>query len=403
MKKTLAWLSMTVVLLLGLGIVLLATASTVRAQIEYHGDPLGYFKRQLMWLAIAFVAGLAATKFDYHRWQKFPYMTIAFYAGVFILLAAVICPGLRREINGSYRWLILGPLRLQPSELGKLATVIVMSVWMDRIGWRVEQFKKGALIPAVGLAAYLGLVLAETDFGATVVMAVVGGALMFVAGVRWRYLIGMGLFGVLGVGAMVVRNANRMARIKGWFGHMFPDVEWFQVSAGVNIDPAVLEHAAQKAKAAAYQLDQALIAFKNSGFWGVGLNQSVQKFEYLPESHTDFIFAIGGEEMGFIFSVGVVLLFLSLLICGMVISFKAPDRLGRLMAFGMTLLLIFQVFFNIGVVTGVFPTKGIALPFMSYGGSNMLTALIAVGTLFNIGIQCETASGKMAKNVVSRV
>lgn len=403
MKKTLAWFSMTVVLLLGLGIVLLATASTVRAQIEYHGDPLGYFKRQLMWLVIAFVAGLAATKFDYHRWQKFPYMTIAFYTGVFLLLTAVICPGIRREINGSYRWLILGPLRLQPSELGKLATVIVMSVWMDRIGWRVEQFKKGALIPAIGLAGYLGLVLAETDFGATVVMAVVGGALMFVAGVRWRYLIGMGLCGILGLGAMVVRNANRMARIKGWFGHMFPDVEWFQAPAGASIDPAVVEHAAQKAKAAAYQLDQALIAFKNSGFWGVGLNQSVQKFEYLPESHTDFIFAIGGEEMGLIFSVGVVLLFLSLLICGMVISFKAPDRLGRLMAFGMTLLLIFQVVFNIGVVTGVFPTKGIALPFMSYGGSNMLTALIAVGILFNIGIQCETASGKMAKNVVSRL
>jgi len=403
MKKTLAWFSMTVVLLLGLGIVLLATASTVRAQFEYHGDPLGYFKRQLMWLAIALVAGLAATKFDYHRWQKFPYMTIAFYTGVFLLLAAVICPGLRKEINGSYRWLVLGPLRLQPSELGKLATVIVMSVWMDRIGWRVEQFKKGALIPAVGLAAYLGLVLAETDFGATVVMAVVGGALMFVAGVRWRYLIGMGLFGILGVGTMVVRNANRMARIKGWFGHMFPDVAWFQMSDGSTLDPAAVEHAAQKAKAAAYQLDQALIAFKNSGFWGVGLNQSVQKFEYLPEAHTDFIFAIGGEEMGFIFSVGVVLLFLSLLICGMVISFKASDRLGRLMAFGMTLLLTFQVVFNIGVVTGVFPTKGIALPFMSYGGSNMLTALIAVGILFNIGIQCENANGKMAKNVVSRL
>ena len=156
----------------------------------------------------------------------------------------------------------------------------------------------------------------------------------------------------------------------------------------------------ESGSAAAYQLQQAILAFKNGGPWGVGFNQSIQKYNYLPEAHTDFIFAIGGEEFGFIFSVGVLLAYAVLLVCGILISMRAPDRLGRLLAFGMTLLLVFKAAFNIGVVTGCLPTKGLALPFISYGGTNMITALFAIGTLFNVGKHVDVFDARLHTQVV---
>lgn len=375
MRKTLATLSLTVVTLLGLGIVLLATASTVRAQGLY-ADPHFFVKRQLLWLGLSFVAVSVVSHFDYHWWKETPLLSVGFFALVVVALLLVFVPGIGGKVKGSFRWLNLGPLRMQPSEFAKILTVIAMGVWMDRIGWRVRQFWKGAVFPAAGLALLAGLLVMEPDFGSTMVVCVVGGIMMFVVGTRIVYLLLFGCVGAAGVGALVLTNANRMNRIMAW------------------------RHGEESTSSAAYQLQQAILAFKNGGPWGVGFNQSIQKYNYLPEAHTDFIFAIGGEEFGFIFSVGVVLAYAVILVCGTLITLRAPDRLGRMLAFGMTLLLVFQAAFNIGVVTGCLPTKGLALPFISYGGTNLITALFAVGTLMNVGKHIDVFDERMHTQVV---
>ncbi len=375
MRKTLATLSLTVVILLGLGIVLLATASAVRAQGLY-ADPHFFVKRQLLWLALSVAVVFALSRFDYHWWKETPLLPVGFYVVVVVALVLVFFPGIGGKVKGSCRWLNLGPLRMQPSEFAKVLTVVAMGVWMDRIGWRVGQFWKGAFFPAAGLAVVAGLLVMEPDFGSTLVVAVAGGAMMFVVGTRLVYLAGIGMGGVALVGTVIAANANRMGRITAWL------------------------HGEESTSSAAYQLQQAILAFKNGGPWGVGFNQSIQKYNYLPEAHTDFIFAIGGEEFGFIFSIAVVLAYAVILVCGILISMRAPDRLGRLLAFGMTLLLVFQAAFNIGVVTGCLPTKGLALPFISYGGTNLITALFAVGTLFNVGLHVDVFDERMHTQVV---
>lgn len=369
MKKTLTVLLLTVVILLGLGIVLVATASNVRAQSLYK-SPYAFFYKQLIWLGVATVVGFVASRFDYHLWKKYPVLPILFYIAIVIALALVICPGVRKLVNGSYRWLIMGPIRVQPSEFAKLAIVVCLSVWMDRVGWRVKQFVRGAFTPAILIAIIAGLLLAEPDFGATMVILVLAGGILFVTGVRWLHLILLGCAAIPPVGLLLLFNKNRMDRLMAFFSETGD-------------------------KTAAYQVEQAKIAFKCGGPWGVGFNESIQKYSYLPEAHTDFIFAIGGEELGFVFTFFVVMAFIVLLACGILISIRAPDRLGRLLAFGMTLLLIFQAAFNIGVVTDCLPTKGLALPFMSYGGTNLVTALFAIGTLINVGMHIDVSDERI--------
>ena len=392
MRKTLTTLALTVVMLLGLGIVLLATASAVRAQGLY-ADPHFFVKRQLLWLGFSAVAVFTVSRFDYHWWKETPLFTVGFFLIVLIALLLVMCPGIRFKVNGSYRWLNLGPLRIQPSEVAKVMCVVAMGVWMDRIGWRVHQFWKGAVFPAVGLGLIAGLLVLEPDFGSTMVVCVAGGVMMFVAGTRILYLLLLGGVGLAGVGAMLLTNANRMRRIVAWL----PD--WLRQLVETWL-PSLPSHAEEVTSSANYQLEQAILAFKNGGPWGVGFNQSIQKYNYLPEAHTDFIFAIGGEEFGFIFSIGVVLAYAVILVCGILITMRAPDRLGRMLAFGMTLLLVFQAVFNIGVVTGCLPTKGLALPFISYGGTNLITALFAVGTLMNVGKHVDVFDERMHTQVV---
>ncbi|MDX9868051.1 MAG: putative peptidoglycan glycosyltransferase FtsW [Kiritimatiellia bacterium] len=390
MRSTLTVLSLTVVALLGLGIVVLATASAVRAQGLY-ADPHFFVRRQLIWLGLAAVTVFLVNRFDYHWWRGTPLLTVGFSLLVVLALLLVFVPGIGGKVKGSYRWLNLGPLRMQPSEFAKILTVIAVSVWMDRIGWRVRQFTKGAFLPGCGLALLAGLLVMEPDFGSTLVVCVAGGALMYVAGTRVVYLLLFGGLGLAGVGAFLITNANRMRRLAAWL----PEALRLMIERW--LPPG---HTEEGASAARYQLEQAILAFKNGGPSGVGFNQSIQKYNYLPEAHTDFIFAIGGEELGLAFSLFVVVAYAVILFCGIRIALRASDRLGRMLAFGMTLLLVFQAAFNIGVVTGCLPTKGLALPFMSYGGTNLITALFAVGTLLNVGRHVDVFDERMHTQVV---
>ncbi|MBP5319651.1 MAG: putative lipid II flippase FtsW [Kiritimatiellae bacterium] len=378
MRKVVATLTVAVVLLLAIGIVLLASAGTVRAQ-DIYGVPYHFFQSQLKWLGASIVVLIVASYFDYRFWKRFPLLTWGLFAFSLFLLVLVLVPGISETVKGSARWIKIGGRNLgQPSELAKITMVIVFAYWLDKVGAEVKGFLKGFLVPCAFLGVVAGLLLKEPDFGATAVIGVLGLAMMFVAGSRFRYLVAGGVLGACGVGALVMKNSNRMSRITAF---MNPDA---------NSD-------------AGHQLAQSILSFKNGGALGVGYTRSIQKFRYLPEAHTDFIFAIGGEEFGIIFSIGVLLLFVTFAACGFLIATHAQDRMGRLLAFGMTFLLAFQAAFNIGVVTGCLPTKGIALPFISYGGTNLLIAMAAVGILLNVGRRVVYQEGRdgnlLAKNI----
>jgi len=388
MKKTLTVFVLAVVALLGMGIVVMSSAS-VKLALEsprYHGDLYHFLKRQAIWLGVALVCGCVVCLFDYHNWKKplffkkYPLLPVVFYLFVVMLLALTLCPGIKQKINGSYRWLVLGPFSIQPGEFAKLAIVIATAIWMDHIKGRVREFVRGIVVPAVLLGIFAILMYMEKDLGALMVVCVLGLSLMCIAGMRKVYLLSFGSVVLSFATWWILRDSVRKGRITAWW-------EFLANPNGV------------KATEENYQLIQSTTAFKMGGLFGVGFNQSTQKQFYLPEAHTDFVAAIGGEELGFFFSIGVLVLYACLLVCGVLISLRAPDRLGRLLAFGMVLLLVFQGAFNIGVVTGCLPTKGLALPFISYGGSNLITALFAVGTIFNIGMHIDANDERMHTRV----
>lgn len=387
MRKIVSTLFIIVLILLAVGLVLLSSAGMIRAQSIYS-DPHHFIKQQIKWIVASFVLFCIASRFDYRNFKRYSWITIGLYLGTAFLLALTLpFPGnpFCHEANGSFRWLsIAGHPIGQPSEFAKIAIAISMSVWMAKIGDEIRNPIKGVLVPMLLIAGFAGSLILEPDFGAAFVVGVVALAVMFVAGTRILHLILVAVVGVSLLGVVVLNNPNRLRRLASYFDKDSQTV-------------------AESASTAAHQLKQSMISFQNGGYWGVGYNNSIQRYNYLPEAHTDFIFAIGGEEFGFFFSIIVLALFLTFTVCGFLIANRVQDRLGRLLAFSMTFLLSFQAIFNIGVVTGCLPTKGIALPFLSYGGTNLIVAMFSVGVLVNIGKQFADREGitkkQLAKNI----
>lgn len=367
-KSALFWFGLVVTSLVALGLVVLSSASAANAMRLHHGDAYFFIKRQFAYLVAGLAIAVGVALFDYRRWRNHMSLAWLFYLAVVVLLWAVF--GFK-AINGSHRWITVGPLRLQPSEFAKLSVVILLAAWLDRLGWKVELFWKGAFWPVAFAGGLLLQILLEPDFGSFMVVASAAFLMMFVAGTRIRH---MAPFVLLGVGVFVFKvatNANRMARLAAFFG--------MQLDVGAQVQDA----AAQRA---AYQANQALAAIGNSNVWGAGLGESMQKYLYLPEAHTDFVFAVGAEELGILYSVGAVLLFCAFFALSVYIARKASDRFGRFLVVGMAFIIFFQAMFNIGVVCKALPTKGMALPFFSYGGTNLLSAFFAVGTILSVGI-----------------
>lgn len=377
MRRVLTLLGISVLALLAWGLIVLASASYGNGS-RLHSDTSYFLYKQVTWLVVALPCLFVAIKFDYHKWREWPWLTIVAYGMVVLLMGLVF---LFPPVNGSRRWVSIGTIRLQPSEFAKLMSVFATAVFLDRAGWVIGKFWRGAVRSVAIVAVLMGLALAEPDFGATMVIGLTGGMLFLVSGMKIAHMLTLGGVGLCGVGSLLALNANRMNRILSWGKGMFG-------AAMANAGGSVAEMSAREI-AAAHQADMALVAIQNGGITGVGFNRSMQKLRYLPEAHTDFIFAIGAEEWGLIFSISLLALFTVFFVCGMIISARAPDRLGRLLAFGMTFLIFFQAVFNIGVVTKCLPTKGLALPFISYGGTNLITAMVAVGVLFNVGLQIE--------------
>lgn len=369
-KSALYLFGLVVMLLVTLGLVVLSSASQANAMRLHHGDAYFFMKRQFIYLGIGLVAMVVTACFDYRRLRDNEVLAWVFYIGVFLALLAVF-PPLGRKVNGSFRWLFLGPVSLQPSEFAKLAIVILLSVWLDKSGWRVELFRRGALWPFVLICILVAPVVAEPDFGSTLVIMFAGLLVMFTAGVRILHLLVFFGAGLLAVAGFVITNPNRMARIAAWLG--------FKLETGAAV-------ADKAADAAGYQVYNALVAIGNGGIWGKGLGESMQKHLYLPEAHTDFILAVGAEELGLFFSIGVILLFCLFYGLSVYVAAKAEDRFGRFLVVGFSSLVFAQAMANVGVVCEAFPTKGLALPFFSYGGSNMISAFIVVGFVLSVGI-----------------
>ena len=364
---------LTVLTLLAIGLMVLASASGAYG-LRLYNDANHFIIRQVVWVGVSVVVGVGACFCDYHIWREKPWLTVLLYLGVVVLMAAVFA---FPEVKGSHRWLkITSSLRLQPSEFGKLAVVIATAVFVDRAGWRISKFWKGAVRASLIVAVIMGLAVLEPDFGATIVIGITAGALFFISGMKFFHLLALGMSGCAAVGVQLFFNKNRMNRIMSW------------VKTSVSDGGTVVLSA--KEQAAEHQANAALVAIRNGGTTGVGYTKSMQKLQYLPEAHTDFIFAVGAEELGLVFSLLLLALYVTVMVLGMIAAARSPDRLGRLIAYGMTFLIVFQALFNLGVVTKCLPTKGIALPFISYGGTNLLTAAVATGVILNVFRQIES-------------
>ncbi|MFH0879705.1 MAG: putative lipid II flippase FtsW, partial [Lentisphaerota bacterium] len=372
MWKTASILVGIALALMTLGIVMLASTSIIQGQSVFH-DPNYFLKRQMIWLVIGAVAAAITSRIDYHIWRTFavPLMLVCV-----ALLVLVLIPHVGTSVKGSSRWLRLGPVNFQPSELAKLSSVILLAWWMARIQRRADEFKRGLFIPLGFLGVILMLIFVEPDFGTTMLIALVGMTMMFVGGSRFSYLLVAGLLGFVAFGLAIMQNAERMRRI----------------TAFLNPEKYSQDEA--------FQLLNAIYAFVIGGGMGTGLGQGLQKRFYLPEAHTDFIFAIVGEEMGMLASLAVVALFIGFFLCGVRISFRAPDKFGKLLGFGITLMITLQAAINIGVVTGCLPTKGLPLPFISFGGSSLLISLSMVGILINIARQASAVMNSKDSNYI---
>ena len=341
-----------------ISVVMVYSSSSVVALTSYD-DAAFFARRQLMW-AVAGLLVMAATMRMDHRLLGDQRVVLAILLISLMLLAATLVPGIGRTINGSRRWLRLGMLSFQPSELAKVALVIYLSYYIAKKGERIRDFMNGITPAYVVAGLFMATAVLQPDFGTTMTIALVAGIMLFVGGANVLHLAGTVLAGLPFIYIAVFHKAYRARRI---FSFLDP---W--------ADP----------QGAGHQIIQSFLAFGSGGIFGRGLGEGRQKLLFLPERHSDFIYAVIGEELGLIGALGVLALFLFLLWRGVRIALAAGERFSRLLAFGITLLVCIQALMNMAVVTGIFPTKGIALPLVSYGGSSLVITLGALGVLLNI-------------------
>ncbi|HMP76063.1 MAG TPA: putative lipid II flippase FtsW [Kiritimatiellia bacterium] len=377
MWRTTTILVTAVLLLVALGIVMLASTSGVHGNALF-GDPNYFVKRQAAALVLGLLAAILGARIDYQVWKKF---AVPLAGITFLLLAAVLVPGIGIEVKGSRRWISLGVTTMQPSEIGKVALIFLLAWWMSRVKRKAGELVPGLIIPGALMGALILPVLVGPDFGTSMLMGAVGFAMLWAGGSRFSHLAIAGTGAASFMTVLIMQNEVRMRRIIAF------------------LDPE------RYADREAFQLLNAIYAFVMGGSGGVGLGASLQKRYYLPESHTDFIFAIIGEELGLAASMGVLLLFAVIFVCGLRISARAPDSFGRLAALGLTCMITIQAAINLGVVTGCLPTKGLPLPFISYGGTSLAITLGMVGVLVGIARQAgeDGASLSVVRDRARRV
>lgn len=360
-------LMLTVLALLLFGIVMIYSTSGPFAEQRYN-DAQYIISHHAIWVLLGLLACAVGAKVDYHFWMRWVWPLLGLAS---VLLVLVYIPPIGRIINGSRRWIGWSRLTFQPSELAKFAVIDLMAWWYGHRRRRPQRYWdrvwSDLLLPGVVMGALLALILFETDFGSTLLIGMTGGLLMFVGGAPVAPLLLLAPMAAGGLGYMISQNSERMGRIVSFL------------------------HPEDYSQGEGYQLLNALYAFVAGGPWGVGLGASLQKRLYLPEAHTDFIFAIVGEELGVAATLAVIVAFIVFFVCGMRISGRAADAGGRLMSFGITFLMSVQAIVNVAMVTGCMPTKGFPLPFISYGGTSLIVTLFMIGVLLNIADQEATA------------
>lgn len=368
MKWLTAFLAIIVLALVGFGISVQASISNVQG-MHVSGSPTHFLFQQILYFVIALVGCIAIAAINPEFWST---RRVVFPIVLFIILAllSVHVPGLGRTTKGSTRWVYLFGLSLQPSEFVKIAAILLMAWWQGRAECRNDEFTEGVLIPAIGIGIIVFGFLSQPDFGSAIMLCAICGPMILVGGGRLKHLIPLGLIAILAISVLVWLNPERRSRV----------ISVFDVS----------REAVAHDDADSYQLRQSLSALESGGLKGIGFGNSVFKQDYLPENHTDFVFAMIGEEWGFCVAMTCLFLFWLLLLCGTLISLRAPTAFTRLLAFGMTLHIGLSAGVNLGVVTGVLPTKGLALPFLSYGGSNLVSSLAAIGFILAVGWRCPS-------------
>ena len=349
-----------IVLILGLlGLVMVYSASGILAGKTHH-DSTYFLKKQLLWMGFGVCLFIIASKMQVNWLRDGIFPMICF---IFALLVGVLLFG--TEINGSRRWIRLGPMTFQPSELAKLFTVIYLSHYIAKKGERLSDFSEGLAPALVMIGLEMALILVEPDLGSTVIIVLIAFLLLFLGGVSLRHLLPVGLAMVPLFLYWILKTPYRLERVMTYLN------PW--------ADPG----------SSGFQMIQSYLALGSGGTVGAGLGEGKQKLFFLPEPHTDFIFAVIGEELGLIGTFLVLFLFVWLLWKGTRVALATEDPFGRMLAVGTTLLLTLPALMNMGVVTGLLPTKGLPLPFVSYGGSSLLVNWAALGLLFNVSRRAD--------------
>jgi len=354
-RKSAYILFLAVLGLLVIGIVMLFSTSAYAR--DSHGDVYFFIKRQAIWVGIGLLACIFAALVNYHFWQKTWWL---WFAVALAALALCYIPHIGMRINGSRRWVGYGPITFQPSELAKIATIFFLATWFARREKPDGSVFSGFIIPLAIISVPAALVLGEVDLGTTALIAATAFVVMFIAGTNPLLLGGLAFAALGGLILVATQISERMGRLSA-----FLHPQNYKDDAGL-------------------QQMQALIAWGSGGMDGLGLGNGRQKMLYLPYAHTDFIFPIIGEELGLRFSLLVVFLFVVIIVCGIMIALHARDRFGLLLGCGIVSLLALQAAVNIGVTTSLLPNKGLPLPFISYGGSNLAACMFGIGVLVNI-------------------
>lgn len=348
-------LAVAVVLAL-IGLVMVYSASAVVAGNRFQ-DSSYFLKRQGAWLAVGFLLLHVASRLDYTVWRQ---LALPILAVTTVLLIAVLLPSLGVLVKGARRWLRLGPIVLQPAEVAKLAVVLVLARYLARREGKVADVSTGLVMPVLVVGLLGGLLMLQPDLGSAVVIGLATLGLLFLGGARLTHLTGLVLLTVPVGAALILGSSYRRQRLMTFLE------PWK--------DPTD----------AGFQVTQSYLAFGSGGLFGVGLGEGKQKLFFLPEAHTDFVLALAGEELGLLGTGAIMVLFAILVLKGFQIAGRARGPFGRYLALGITLLIGVQVLLNAGVVTGLLPTKGLTLPLVSYGGSSLVTSLLAVGILLSI-------------------
>jgi cell division protein FtsW len=361
MKKAVTLLIISVAGLLTLGMVMLYSASMTQ-----HGSR--FLVTQASWCGLGLLACVLAATLDYGWLRRISPWFLGFCV---VLLALVLVWG--KQVKGARRWLALGPVSFQPSEFAKLALILALAAYVEVFQRRMRTLWQGLIVPGAFIGMTLGLIFVEPDRGTTILLAGVCATMLLIAGVRWLHVLPPALLIVAALAYSFVHDPMRSARIRAW----------------LNLEETKLD--------AGMQVYQGILAFGAGGLTGRGLGDSMQKLGYVPEQHTDFILPIIGEELGLMATLSVLIGFAGVLGCGVYIARRARDTFGLLLATGITFLISLQAFINIAVVTNTLPNKGISLPFISAGGSNLVVMLTGVGLLISVARQANEPSATHAQ------